>query len=155
MYQGCYSDSNPRTLSKRLSPSAKTVAACLAAARSAGYNLVGLEYGGECWAGKALTAGAKKLDYGRCNMVCEGNGLNVCGGSNVRPSLTLLSCCVRGPSADNVVPPHAGALALQAHPRDEQPGQASRAARASTPLFPSLPLEPRPTRCASQTLGHA
>ncbi|GAA5845914.1 hypothetical protein JCM9279_002422 [Rhodotorula babjevae] len=81
-YQGCYSDSNARTLSQRLSPATKTVAACLGAARAAGYSYVGLEYGGECWAGKALASTAKKIDFASCDMVCEGNALNVCGGPN-------------------------------------------------------------------------
>ncbi|KPV72855.1 uncharacterized protein RHOBADRAFT_55528 [Rhodotorula graminis WP1] len=81
-YQGCYSDVGARTLSKRLSPSAKTVAACVGAAKSAGYSYVGLEYGGECWAGNALASGAKEVAFGKCDMVCEGNKLNVCGGGN-------------------------------------------------------------------------
>lgn len=96
-YQGCYSDVGARTLSKRLSPSAKTVAACLGAAKSAGYTYVGIEHGGECWAGNALASGAKKLAFGQCDMVCEGNKLNVCGGANVRLSLSpLLSSSGQG-----------------------------------------------------------
>ncbi|BGP52305.1 hypothetical protein JCM10450v2_008276 [Rhodotorula kratochvilovae] len=83
-YQGCYSDTGARTLPISLTAAAgaKTVAACLNAAREKGYAYVGLEYGGECWAGNKLAAGAKKLDYAKCDMVCEQGKLNVCGGSN-------------------------------------------------------------------------
>ncbi|GAA6054850.1 hypothetical protein JCM3770_004105 [Rhodotorula araucariae] len=81
-YQGCYSDTGARTLPIMLSPGSATVAACLNAARAAGYAYVGLEFGGQCWAGDALPARAEKLDYAKCNMVCEDRKLNVCGGPN-------------------------------------------------------------------------
>ncbi|KAG6008327.1 hypothetical protein E4U21_004653 [Claviceps maximensis] len=60
-----------------------TVAKCTAACQSAdaGNILAGVEYGGECYCGKKLSNGARKApDYSKCNMACNGNSTEYCGG---------------------------------------------------------------------------
>ncbi|KAG5977846.1 hypothetical protein E4U55_006494, partial [Claviceps digitariae] len=60
-----------------------TVAKCTTACKSAdaGNILAGVEYGGECYCGKELSNGARKApDSSKCNMVCNGNSSEYCGG---------------------------------------------------------------------------
>ncbi len=42
----------------------------------------GIEYGGETWGANALDASSKVLDYSSCSMACNGNSLQLCGGSS-------------------------------------------------------------------------
>ncbi|QUC17769.1 uncharacterized protein UV8b_02010 [Ustilaginoidea virens] len=82
---GCYSEGKTgRALSQVFSvPGAEmTVAKCTAACRAAnaGNVLAGVEYGGECYCGKTLSNGAQPTGSGSCNMVCNGNGTEYCGG---------------------------------------------------------------------------
>jgi hypothetical protein len=45
---GCYNEpTNGRALSQQLTPTAKTVASCVAACSASSYSYAGLEYGGE------------------------------------------------------------------------------------------------------------
>jgi hypothetical protein len=61
-----------------------TVGNCQTATLNAGYTLAGVEYGGECWAGSALQSGAGPAPDGEagCNMPCQGNTTEKCGGPN-------------------------------------------------------------------------
>ncbi|GIZ37716.1 hypothetical protein CKM354_000115300 [Cercospora kikuchii] len=54
---------------------------CVAACKEAGYTIAGTEYSGECFCGNSL-AGAQPATDGRCNMPCNGNNGDVCGGPN-------------------------------------------------------------------------
>lgn len=97
-YQGCYLDGWTRSLPKQLTTANKTVAACLTAAKEAGFNTVGLEYGGECWAGSKLGSGSTLLDYSKCNMACNDASDEVCGGPNVcRFSLDVCKLALTDP----------------------------------------------------------
>lgn len=54
---------------------------CVDACSSRGYSIAGVEYGGECWCGNTLAAGATKVADERCNFPCPGQGREWCGGS--------------------------------------------------------------------------
>ncbi|KAK2590697.1 hypothetical protein QQS21_011621 [Conoideocrella luteorostrata] len=84
---GCYSEGTTgRALTQGVGtvPGAEmTVAKCTAACRAAdaGNILAGVEYGGECYCGKKFSNGAKQAPDSQCNMVCNGNSTEYCGGS--------------------------------------------------------------------------
>jgi hypothetical protein len=54
---------------------------CTAACSAAGYPLAGTEYSGECYCGQVYSNGGAEVQTG-CNMVCNGNSTETCGGSN-------------------------------------------------------------------------
>ena len=67
--QGHWKDNAGRTLPNRITTATVTAASCGDAALIAGYNVFGLQYGGQCWA-------AKNLDY---QFLGPGVGLNPTG----------------------------------------------------------------------------
>ncbi|KAK3940061.1 glyoxal oxidase-like protein [Diplogelasinospora grovesii] len=82
-YIGCYSEgTNGRALAYGLGgvPGANmTVSKCTAGCLAAGYILAGVEYGGECYCGNTIANGGAPATSG-CNMVCNGNSSEICGG---------------------------------------------------------------------------
>lgn len=54
---------------------------CTSACSTAGYPLAGTEYSGECYCGQVYSNGGAQTTSG-CDMVCNGNTNEVCGGSN-------------------------------------------------------------------------
>lgn len=82
---GCYNDTvGTRSLGTEIYsiPGASmTVELCLAACKSASFTFAGVEYGGECYCdSKIENYGA--LQTSGCNMACNGNAAEICGGSN-------------------------------------------------------------------------
>lgn len=75
---GCYTEgTSNRALS--VQPNANnTVASCLTACK--GYLYSGIEYGGECFCGNALAAGAVPATATDCSMTCNNNQTEFCGG---------------------------------------------------------------------------
>lgn len=59
-----------------------TVAKCTAACKAADAAniLAGVEYGGECYCGKKISNGAQPAPASKCNMLCNGNTTEYCGG---------------------------------------------------------------------------
>ena len=47
-----------------------------------GWTMAGTEYGGQCFCGNQLV-GSSKADEAKCNMPCDGNAGQTCGGSMV------------------------------------------------------------------------
>jgi hypothetical protein len=79
-YRGCYHEPDGgRALPNQQSVGVETVGACLDVCEGA-YTFAGLEYGGECWCGNALSAGSAKEEDATCSMVCNGNQTEYCGG---------------------------------------------------------------------------
>lgn len=79
-YLGCYSDiSAPRALPNKLAASPLTNENCIAAATAAGWTYAGTQYGIECFGGNNLAY--TKLAETSCNMKCQGNPTQTCGGS--------------------------------------------------------------------------
>ncbi|KAL1847140.1 hypothetical protein VTK73DRAFT_10417 [Phialemonium thermophilum] len=75
---GCYAEPpSGRAFPKQVSTVNKTVASCLTACST--YNYAGLEYGGECWCGNSIGAGAAPAPAGDCNMPCNDNATEYCG----------------------------------------------------------------------------
>jgi hypothetical protein len=85
--QGCYVDSvQARSLSYGANVASNTMtnAKCRDACFSAGYILAGTEYAGECFCDNALRNGGGPTPDGNagCNVACNGNQTEMCGGSN-------------------------------------------------------------------------
>ena len=83
---GCYSDLGPngRTLAWRQDqiPDANlTIEACLHACKEGGYAFAGVEYSKECYCGVVLGNGTAKVDESNCQMTCNGNTTELCGGA--------------------------------------------------------------------------
>lgn len=85
-YEGCYVDgAGGRSLPNGAAVQGQmTNEKCRNACRAAGYVLAGSEYAGECFCGNALQAGGAPAPDGetQCNMPCNGNQTEICGGSN-------------------------------------------------------------------------
>lgn len=84
---GCYTDNvQTRTLKTSVQISgggaAMTVEMCQGACNAAGFTLAGVEYAAECYCDKAVENGGVPATDGRCNMACNGNANEICGGPN-------------------------------------------------------------------------
>ncbi|GAA5859433.1 hypothetical protein JCM8547_006819 [Rhodosporidiobolus lusitaniae] len=83
-YLGCYTDAgngNTRTLSTLISGRTKwDVQTCLDSAAGQ-YKYAGLIYGGECWVGDEIAAGAP-TSSSRCAWTCSDDSLVTCGGES-------------------------------------------------------------------------
>jgi len=85
-YSGCFSDtkSGTRVLSgvtfANVGEHAVSNTKCTAYCGAAGYSLAGTEYGGQCFCGNELV-GSAALNESRCEMPCEGDAKETCGGS--------------------------------------------------------------------------
>jgi hypothetical protein len=83
---GCYTDTQAsRTLNTtEYLNVAMTIEVCTSACQTAGFIYAGLEYADECYCGNALQNGGGPAPDGSvgCNMPCNGNSLETCGGPN-------------------------------------------------------------------------
>ncbi|KZT57231.1 WSC-domain-containing protein, partial [Calocera cornea HHB12733] len=81
--QGCVSDGPARALPAYFAQlDHLSIAVCTSACAAAGYTYAGLEYGQECHCDNALQNGlGTPIDPGNCNMACDGDGAENCGGS--------------------------------------------------------------------------
>jgi hypothetical protein len=81
-YTGCYADSvQNRTLHGKYVPSRDmNVEYCRG--NCTGYAYFGVEYGTECFCGNRLALGTPTLDQEKCDMNCQGNEKQVCGGES-------------------------------------------------------------------------
>ncbi|KAI9449281.1 hypothetical protein BJY52DRAFT_1227867 [Lactarius psammicola] len=85
---GCYK-------SVRVEAGSTTVESCVAACQAQGFSLAGVEFGRECWCGSQLQHGSTFFgnnngiqhdnfrpnpDAPHCNMACQGNPNEICGG---------------------------------------------------------------------------
>ncbi|MCJ1315893.1 hypothetical protein MMC15_001213 [Xylographa vitiligo] len=91
---GCYTDSGTRTLPVGMATpggsGSMTVALCTTACKNSGYILAGVEYAGECYCGNAIANNGPAPDgFTGCNMLCNGNSSEYCGGPNRLDMYTL------------------------------------------------------------------
>lgn len=82
---GCYTDSvQVRSLGHAVQITggggAMTIELCQGACVAAGFKLAGAEYSGECYCDNTIQNGGKPATDGRCNMACNGNKTEICGG---------------------------------------------------------------------------
>jgi len=83
-YQACYPDSTSlRTLERRVNAPGENVTAqsCTADCASQGFSIAGLEYGQECWCGDTIQNGVQPTGAGSCDMTCNSDRYQNCGGS--------------------------------------------------------------------------
>jgi len=80
-YAGCFKDASDRTLAGEIRPDLGRISntLCINHCKSKGFALAGTEYGGQCYCGNELV-GSEKLDESLCNMPCEGDAKETCGG---------------------------------------------------------------------------
>ncbi len=78
-YKGCYTDEAKRALPTLLLSTGATVESCIAAAKAANLAYAGVQYGGECFGGSTL--GYSLVANSDCNMPCQANSGEICGGS--------------------------------------------------------------------------
>jgi hypothetical protein len=101
---GCYIDSvGARTLETEIYsiPGASmTVELCTAACFASGFTLAGVEYAGECYCDNTFHNGGGPAPDGNtlCDLACNGNAAEICGGSN-RLSLYSRSSSSSAPTA--------------------------------------------------------
>jgi len=81
---GCYSDSvEARTLRTRVSVSGcMTEEACVAQCQSEKFGFAGVESSNECFCDTAISNGGVPIAATSCNMACQGNSSELCGGPN-------------------------------------------------------------------------
>ncbi|KAI9148881.1 WSC domain-containing protein [Paramyrothecium foliicola] len=78
---GCYNEISGRALPNSIKTAERTVAACINACAPLGYKYVGLQYGGECWCANEFREGSVPVPIGECNIACNDNKAEYCGGS--------------------------------------------------------------------------
>jgi len=82
-YYGCYSDTRARVLTgitlANIGNHQVTNTKCVAYCEEKGFCMAGTEYGGQCFCGNQLD-GSSKVDESTCNMPCEGDSTQTCGG---------------------------------------------------------------------------
>lgn len=81
---GCYTDSiGERTLEFGANvEGVNSASRCASACEQAGFPYAGLEYGAECYCGRSLKCPSAPAAASVCNMACNGNSTEVCGGPN-------------------------------------------------------------------------
>ncbi|KAK8232248.1 hypothetical protein HDK90DRAFT_467432 [Phyllosticta capitalensis] len=114
---GCYTDGvNGRTLMNAGAVNgAMTQEKCQAACKAGNYNLAGVEYAGECYCDNQLRNGGGPAPDGNanCNMACNGNSTQICGGPN---RLTMFSYSNGSPVVSSSVSSAAAASSTSAAP---------------------------------------
>lgn len=86
LYKGCFSDNvNARVLTgitfADIGNHQVTNTKCTTYCGAKGFSLAGTEYGGQCFCGNELV-GSSSIAESMCNMACEGDGSQTCGGPN-------------------------------------------------------------------------
>ena len=83
-YKGCYTDSADRVLANSVhtpeTTAKMTVELCTSTCAQQGYSFAGVEYGGECFCDNKLGSAAQLKTDGTCNMPCNGDKTEFCGG---------------------------------------------------------------------------
>lgn len=83
-YDGCFQDSSDRILSgitfANVGQHAVSNTKCVDYCSARGYSMAGTEYGGQCFCGNTLGTNTP-LNETSCDMACEGDGTQTCGGS--------------------------------------------------------------------------
>lgn len=79
---GCYSDEGGvRTLPTAMGVTGQlTIESCTSACFTSGYQFAGAEYSRECFCGSAIGNNGAPRPLADCNMICDGNPLQFCGG---------------------------------------------------------------------------
>ncbi|KAK0673252.1 WSC domain-containing protein [Cercophora samala] len=90
-YHGCYTETTniANTTSRRaldggsnsVQPDLMTVEKCWDFCAKGTYKFAGLEYSRECWCSQTLSTLANKLADKECDLPCDGNTTQSCGGS--------------------------------------------------------------------------
>ncbi|KAH7305991.1 hypothetical protein B0I35DRAFT_483733 [Stachybotrys elegans] len=79
---GCYTEVPGRALPTGATVPSRNVASCIAACKSRSLKFAGVEYGGECWCGNQLAAGSTQAPITQCNIPCNDNTTEICGGGD-------------------------------------------------------------------------
>jgi hypothetical protein len=84
---GCYTEAsnNNRALifQQNITSSTMTTEICLSSCKAMGMPYAGTEYAGQCFCGTFLNPGSVPTTSDQCNMPCNGNPSETCGGSRI------------------------------------------------------------------------
>ncbi|TEY80413.1 hypothetical protein BOTCAL_0038g00110 [Botryotinia calthae] len=150
---GCYSDLGPngRTLAWRQDqiPDANlTIEACLHACKEGGYAFAGVEYSQECYCGVVLGNGTAKVDESNCQMTCNGNTTELCGGgpasSSTGSSSPSTSTSASAPVSSSTGTTISSTLSLSSSSYPSSSSNTSSSAAASTTYYSPPPYTPPP-----------
>jgi hypothetical protein len=82
-YAGCYQDTDARVINDEpyanVSPMSNLN--CVTHCKNNGWTIAGTEYARQCFCGNSVH-GAKKIAESNCNMACNGDSKDICGGPN-------------------------------------------------------------------------
>merc|ERR1719355_206062 len=82
-YSGCFADSRDRVMTgiklANIGNHQVTNTKCVAYCESRGFSMAGTEYGGQCFCANSLSP-STPVDDGKCDMPCEGDESQTCGG---------------------------------------------------------------------------
>ncbi|KAL2015668.1 hypothetical protein VTK56DRAFT_5046 [Thermocarpiscus australiensis] len=81
-YYGCYTEVPTRALTGSTLVNYTSMSVTECETHCTGFDLWGLEYGGECYCGDALAQGSFPAFSTDCAMPCPGDATQVCGGPN-------------------------------------------------------------------------
>ncbi|KAJ3219200.1 hypothetical protein HDU67_002196 [Dinochytrium kinnereticum] len=88
---GCFIDNEDRVLKNKLGTDTETVDTCSKLAREGGYSMIGLEWGGECWADNDFqNTTSINAEPSECSTPCQADEKQICG-NNYRLSVYVLS----------------------------------------------------------------
>ncbi|WVQ62263.1 uncharacterized protein L199_000402 [Kwoniella botswanensis] len=90
---GCAVDSDDRLLtgSSKLGFTGMTIDSCLSYCEDAGFKYAGAEYGDECYCANTLPENVQYHEDYACNVVCDGNATEACGGGYALELFELIS----------------------------------------------------------------
>ena len=103
LFSSCYTDSvQQRTLSGSVytSGDSMTQESCIVYCSNLNYGYAGTEYAGECYCGSSIQSTGQTASLADCNMGCNGNNTEACGGPN-RMSLFYNNATMEAPATTN------------------------------------------------------
>ncbi|KAK3990553.1 WSC domain-containing protein [Cladorrhinum sp. PSN332] len=166
---GCWTDDSSvgRALSYRqdqVEGSSMTTESCLHACKDGGFPFAGTEYGGECWCGVVIGNGTYSAPAFECDMPCNGNSDQTCGGRSrlnlyAADELLSLEPCGYVPpvvSSSSVAPEPTTVSTLEPEPtttstQEPEPTTTSTTAPPATTAPPTTTVAPTTSKPTSTT----
>ncbi|ODO07533.1 glucan endo-1,3-alpha-glucosidase agn1 [Cryptococcus wingfieldii CBS 7118] len=146
---GCAIDSSNRVLSEySVSMSDMTVNSCLSACEDLGYKYAGVEFGEECYCSSTL-ASAVTYDEDQCNVVCNGDEEETCGGTWAIEIFELISSAVSSSCSNSTASATSSVASLTSGVSVSVTASASASSSAATSISETL------SESASETVSQS
>ncbi|KAK3322957.1 hypothetical protein B0H66DRAFT_581844 [Apodospora peruviana] len=149
---GCYTEATTgRALSgKSYASGALTVDSCAAFCAGEAWTLMGVEYGRECYCGKATNAGSVLAPTSECSMLCKGSQLQFCGAGG-RLDLYTLAPLAAGPTISSALSVSSAPTSLSAGVSEIFPSSQVSSTASSMSAIISSPLGPESSSTGTTT----